>query len=382
MIQEENNTAAKDQNSLLTTKKDNKIETGVTLSDLSVFQTSHDMSIQMFASDNYAGVHPLVIQALTTVNGGHLRSYGSDTYTKTLQTKINALFGPTATFFPMLTGTGANVVALQALAARHESVICASTAHIHVDEGGAPERLGIKLLTVDTPDGKLTPELIASQAWGWGDQHRGQPGVVSITQTTELGTVYTPLEITAICEFAHSNNMRVHLDGARLANAAVALGVPVREFTTDAGVDILSFGATKNGALAAEGLVVLNPTYTPLIPYLRKGSAQLASKMRFVSAQYLALLENDLWLDLASNANAMAIKLANDVENMPGIVLAQPTAANAVFAFIDPNKAPSLADELGFYLWDSSTGLVRWMTSWDTTPKAVEQFVKNLKQKL
>jgi threonine aldolase len=336
----------------------------------------------MFASDNYAGVHPAVLKAIAAVNGGHLRSYGNDPYTEALEKKIQELFGPSALFFPMLTGTGANVVALQALAARHESVICARTAHIHVDEGGAPERLGVKLLTIDTPDGKLTPELIASEAWGWGDQHRGQPGVVSITQTTELGTLYTVQEITAICNFAHANNMRVHLDGARLANAAAALGVPVKAFTTDAGVDIVSFGASKNGALAAEGLVVLNPIYAPMIPYLRKGSAQLASKMRFVAAQYLALLDNDLWLNLADHANAMAARLASAVANINGVKLAQATAANALFAFIDPVKAPALADELGFYLWDGSTGLVRWMTSWDTTEQAVDNFAKKLRDAL
>jgi len=339
----------------------------------------HDLKANSFASDNYAGAHPSVIQAIKDANGGHVRSYGADPYTAELSIKIKELFGEQAEFFPVLTGTGANVIALQALAARHESIICAKTAHIHVDEGGAPERLGLKLLTIPTENGKLTPELLDSEAWGWGDQHRGQPGVISITQTTELGTIYTPEEIKIIAEYAHERGMKLHLDGARLANAAAALGVPVREFTTDAGVDILSFGATKNGAVLAEGIVVLNPRVGDAIQYLRKGTSQLSSKMRFISAQYLALLNDNLWLDLAENANKMAASLAEQVVAIPGVKLAQSVQANAVFAYIEPSKAEALASQLGFYVWDGSTGLVRWMTSWDTTADSVKQFTEKLK---
>ncbi len=356
--------------------------TGACCQDGPAITQLHDINANSFASDNYAGAHPSVIDAIGRVNGGHVRSYGNDPYTATLNDKIKVLFGDQAEFFPVLTGTGANVIALQALAARHESIICAKTAHIHVDEGGAPERLGLKLLTIPTIDGKLTPDLLDTEAWGWGDQHRGQPGVISITQTTELGTLYTPEEIAIIAEYAHARGMKLHLDGARLANAAAALGVPVRAFTTDAGVDIVTFGTSKNGAVLAEGIVVLTPEAEKAIPYLRKGSSQLASKMRFISAQYLALLEGDLWLQLAGHANEMASDLAKQVEGIPGVKLAQPVQANAVFAYIDPAKADALAEELGFYVWDGASGLVRWMTSWDTTPEAVDNFVDKLKESL
>lgn len=342
----------------------------------------HDRERKSFASDNYAGVHPRVLEAISAANGGHVRSYGADPYTDKLRSLIKSTFGESAEIFPVLTGTGANIVALQALAGRHESVICAKTAHVHVDEGGAPERVGLKLLTVDTPNGKLTPELIDTEGWGWGDQHRGQPGVVTITQTTELGTVYTPAEIRRIADHAHAYGMRVHLDGARLANAAAALGVPVREFTTDAGVDVVSFGGTKIGALAAEAVVVINPDYHDVLPYLRKGSAQLGSKMRFISSQLLALLEDDLYIDLARNANENAALLAEGVSTIPGVTIAQQTEANAVFATIDPTLAPALADELGFYVWDGPSGLVRWMTSWDTTAQDIDRFVATLRARL
>jgi threonine aldolase len=345
-------------------------------------RATHDLSRRAFASDNYAGIHPAVLQAITEVNGGHLRSYGDDPYTAALESHARDLFGGEAKIYPMLTGTGANVVALQALAARHESVICAKTAHIHVDEGGAPERLGLKLLTVPTVDGKMTIETIETEAWGWGDQHRGQPGVISITQSTEMGTVYSPAEIAAIVEFAHAHGMRVHLDGARLANAAASLSLPVRAFTTDVGVDIVSFGTTKNGGLGAESIVVLNPAHDGSVAYLRKGSSQLASKMRFVSAQYLALLEDGLWLELAGHANAMAQRLAEGVRDLPGVELAFPVEANAVFAKINPQIAAELADELGFYLWEASTGLVRWMASWDTTESDIDTFTAALRKRL
>lgn len=344
--------------------------------------TLHDRNQRFFASDNYAGIHPVVLDAIAGANGGHVRSYGDDPYTKTFQERIEQMFGPQARVYPTLTGTGSNVVALQALAGRHESVVCARSAHIHVDEGGAPERLGLKLLTVPTVDGKLTVEGVQTEAWGWGDQHRGQPGVLSITQSSELGTVYTPEEIVALSTFAHGHGMRVHLDGARLANAAAHLGTSVRSFTTDAGIDVVSFGATKNGAMGAEAVVVLNPSAAQYLPYLRKGSAQLASKMRFVSAQFLALLDDDLWLSLASNANSMARRLADSVDGQHGIRLAHQVQANAVFAHVDPLLAPELADELGFYVWDGPSGLVRWMTSWDSTEESVDAFTATLLDRL
>jgi threonine aldolase len=342
----------------------------------------HSQEVQLFASDNYAGAHPAVVEALAAANGGHVRSYGVDPYTDLLRDRFKDLFGGNAEVFPTLTGTGSNVVALQSLAARHESIICARTAHIHVDEGGSPERFGLKLLTVPTEHGKLTVDSVRTEAWGWGDQHRGQPGVLSITQSSELGTVYTPEEIAELTSFAHQHGMRVHLDGARLANAAAHLGLPIKSFTTDAGVDIVSFGATKNGAVAAEAVVVLDGRSGEVLPYLRKGSAQLASKMRFVSAQFLALLDEGRWLSLAGHANSMARRLADALCDFPGVQLAHPVDANAVFAYIDPAAAEQLADDLGFYVWDGSSGLVRWMTSWDTTELAVDNFARTLRERL
>ncbi len=257
----------------------------------------HDPAVRGFASDNYAGVHPEILEALALANGGHQISYGEDEYTEHLQKIIRSHFGPYAEAFPVFNGTGANVTALQAMTDRWGAVICAKSAHINVDEGGAPERMaGLKLLAVPTPDGKLTPELIDQEAWGFEDEHRAMPQVVSITQNTELGTVYTPDEIKAICDHAHGLGMKVHLDGARIANAAASLNVPMRTFTNTVGVDVLSYGGTKNGMMFGEAIVVLNPDAVRQMKHIRKMSMQLASKMRFVSVQLEALLAKDLWL--------------------------------------------------------------------------------------
>src|ERR1700712_1323149 len=275
----------------------------------------HDENYRGFASDNYAGAHTEVIQAIADANGGHQISYGEDQYTEHLQHLMKKLFGQQAETFPVFNGTGANVTALTSVMPRWGAVICASTAHIHTDEGGAPERIsGLKLLTVDSPNGKLTPELIETQAWGWGDEHRVQPAAVSITQTTELGTLYTVAEVRAIADYCHARGMVLHMDGARLSNAAAALGVPFRAFTTDAGVDILSFGGTKNGLLYGEAIVLLDPSKSDGLVFLRKLNMQLASKMRFVSAQLLALLADDLYLTSATQANAMAARLRGALE--------------------------------------------------------------------
>src|SRR5690606_24352597 len=243
----------------------------------------HDPAVRGFASDNYAGIHSEVLQAISDANGGHQVAYGEDDYTSRLTTVMQDVFGEQTQVFPVFNGTGANVTALTAMMPRWGAVVCASTAHINSDEGGAPERVsGLKLLTVDTPDGKLTPELIDEQAWGWGDEHRAQPLSVSITNSTELGTVYTADELRAITDHAHGLGMRMHVDGARLANAAASLGVGLRDITTDAGIDTLSLGGTKNGLLGAEAIVVLNPDAADGLLYLRKLNMQLASKMRFV----------------------------------------------------------------------------------------------------
>ena len=250
-----------------------------------------------FASDNYAGVHPDVMAALEHVNVGHQPAYGDDETTAQLSSLMKAHFGDTAEVFPVFNGTGANVVALQAMARPWEAVVCAQSAHVNVDEGGAPEKVaGLKLWQIPTEDGKLTPDLLDTQAWGYGDVHRAQPTVLSVTQSTELGTLYSLSELTVLVAQARSLGMRVHLDGARIANAAAALDVPFRAFTTDIGVDAVSFGGTKNGAMGAEAVVVLDPEDVPGVPFLRKSAMQLASKMRFISAQLVALLTDDLWL--------------------------------------------------------------------------------------
>ncbi|MFI7496705.1 threonine aldolase family protein [Kocuria sp. M4R2S49] len=349
----------------------------------------HNAELRGFASDNYSGVHPEVLEALAEANGGHQTAYGGDEYTARLQDVIGQHFGEGASVWPMFNGTGANVVGLQSMLPRWGAVICADTAHIHVDEGGAPEKsAGIKLLPVTTEDGKLTPELMAAEAWGWGDEHRAQPLVVYITQSTELGTLYTPDEIRAITDHAHANNMLVFLDGARLSNAAAALGLPLRAFTTDVGVDVLALGGTKNGALGAEALVVLNEGASQGLVYLRKNQMQLASKMRFVSAQLLALLDGDLYLRNARHANAMARRLRDGIEaciadgSMRGVTFTQETHVNAVFATLPDGIADRLRQKFRFYDWDASKGEVRWVCSFDTAAEDVDAFLAALHSEL
>ncbi|WP_084499613.1 threonine aldolase family protein [Brevibacterium album] len=343
----------------------------------------HDASVRGFASDNCSGAHPQVLQALIAANGGHQAAYGGDDYTARLQAEMRARFGDRAETYPVLNSTGANVLALQSLLPRWGAVVCAQTAHINVDENGAPERVGgMKLLMVPTEDGKLTPELIDREAWGWGDEHRAQPLAVSITQTTELGTCYSVDEVRAITAHAHSRGMRVHMDGARLANAAATLDVPVRSFTSDAGVDVLSFGGTKNGLVFGECVVALDPDAAPGLVYLRKMNMQLASKMRFVSAQFLALLDDDLWLRSAAHANAMALRLRAAVEGLPGVACTQDTQANGVFATLPAGIADRLRTRFGFYDWDASRGEVRWVCSFDTTEEDIDAFADALRAEL
>jgi len=291
-------------------------------------------------------------------------------------------FGEGVEAFPVFNGTGANVVSLQSMLPRWGAVVAAGSAHIHVDEGGAPERVGgIKLLTVPTEDGKLTPELIDREAWGWGDEHRAQPLVVSITQSSELGTVYTADEVRAITEHAHSLGMRVHMDGARISNAAASLGVPLREITRDAGVDVLSYGGTKNGAMLGEAVVVFNPEAAEGLKFLRKLDMQLASKMRFVSAQLIALLEGDLWLRNASHSNAMAQRLRAGIEagltdgSIKGVGFTQRTESNGVFATLPDGVADRLRESFRFYDWDAARNEVRWMCSFDTTEEDIDAFI-------
>lgn len=347
----------------------------------------HDPAWRSFASDNYAGVHPEVLAAITAVNGGHQPAYGQDSYTARLQEVIRGHFGECAEAFPVFNGTGANVVALTSLLPRWGAVVTASTAHINTDEAGAPERMtGIKLLPVPTPDGKLTPELVAREAWGWGDEHRAQPLAVSITQTTELGTLYTPEEVRALADFAHEHGMAVHMDGSRLWNAAAALGMPFGEFTTDAGVDILSLGGTKNGLLGAEAVVVLGPDRAIGLVYLRKLTMQLSSKMRFVSAQLLALFDDGLGLRNAAHANAKAARLRSALEagiadgTLPGLAFSQDSPANAIFVTLPTDVADRIRERVRFYDWDRARGEVRWMTAWDTTLADVDRFVAVIRE--
>ncbi|WP_049579076.1 threonine aldolase family protein [Streptomyces sp. SBT349] len=343
----------------------------------------HDPAARGFASDNYAGAHPEILAALALANGGHQTSYGADDYTAHLQDVFRAHFGPRAEVYPVFNGTGANVVALQALSERWGAVVTAASAHIHTDEGGAPERVGsLKLLPVPAPDGKLTPELIAREAWGFDDEHRAKPQVVSITQSTELGTVYTPEEIRAVADFAHERGMTVHLDGSRIANAAASLGVPLRAFTTDAGVDVLSFGGTKNGMLFGEAVVVLTPGAVRAMPHIRKYSMQLASKMRFVSAQFEALLAGDLWLRSATHANAMARRLAEGARRVPGVEVLYPVQGNAVFARLPHDAGERLRKRHRFYFWDEAAGEVRWMCAFDTTEEDVDAFLAALSEEM
>ncbi|MFG1701601.1 threonine aldolase family protein [Nonomuraea sp. M3C6] len=343
----------------------------------------HDPQLKAFASDNYAGVHPEILQAIATANGGHQISYGDDVYTEALQDVFKRHFGERAQAWPVFNGTAANVVSLRAMTAHWEAVICAESAHINTDEGGAPEVAGgIKLLTVPTPDGKLTPELIDRQAWGFGDVHRAQPRVVSISNTTELGTLYTPAEVAAICSHAHDLGLLVHLDGSRLTNAAAALDVPMRALTTDAGVDVLSFGGTKIGLLYGEAIVVLNPEAASGIDYLRKTFMQLSSKMRFVSAQFEALLSGDLWSRNARQANAMGRRLAEAVRGLPGVEVSRPVEANAVFAVLPGDVAERLRKRFRFYTWNEATGEVRWMCAFDTTETDVDAFAAALAEEL
>jgi threonine aldolase len=327
-----------------------------------------------FASDNHAGVHPEVMAAVAAANEGHAAAYGADPWTARAAQRFREHFGAAARAFPVFNGTGANVLCLEALTQRWQGIVCARTAHLHVDECGAPERAGRKLLVVDTPDGRLTPELVEPLLVRIGDEHAIQPRVVSIAQSTELGTVYPPEAVAALADWAHSHGMLLHVDGARLCNAAAALGVTLRALTTDAGVDAVSFGGTKNGLMGAEAVVLLRDDAGESFKFLRKQAMQLASKMRYISAQLDALLTGDLWLRSAAHANAMAHRLGAALEGVDGVRITQPVEANAVFAVLDAAATERLQRDWPFYVWDEATGEVRWMTAWDTEPEDVDAF--------
>jgi threonine aldolase len=336
-----------------------------------------------FASDNYAGIHPEVLAAIAAANVDHQSAYGDDALTAQLQAVIAEHFGPSAQVFPVFNGTGANVVALQAMTERWEAVVCAQSAHVHADEGGAPEKMaGLKLWTVPGVQGKLTPDFIDTQVFDIGFVHRAQPTVVSITQSTEMGTAYSVAELRALVDHAHARGLMVHMDGARIANAAARLGVPLRAITTDIGIDVLSLGGTKNGAMLSEAVVTFSDELAAKVPFIRKTSMQLSCKMRFISAQLLALLTDDLWRRNADHANAMADRLAAGAATIPGVQLTSTVQANAVFAILPADVTRRLQERFHFYVWNHMTGEVRWMCSWDTSEEDVDSFVVAITQEM
>jgi threonine aldolase len=334
-----------------------------------------------FASDNSATVHPAVLASLARVNVGHAFGYGHDDYTRAVESMFGEQFGEHARAFMVFNGTAANVLSLRAACRPWHGVICAESSHLNVDEGGAPEAIaGVKLLSVPTEDGKLTPQRVESRIVRLGDEHAVQPRVVSITQCTELGTVYTLEETRALVAVAHAHGLVLHVDGARLSNAAAALGAPLRALSTDAGVDLVSFGGTKNGLIGADAVVFLASELADGFEYLRKQSLQLASKMRFLAAQFEALFTDELWLRCAAHANAMAARLAGAVAGVPGVTITQPVQTNAVFATLPREAREALREHFAFYDWDETRGEVRWMCSWDTTEEDVDMFASALQE--
>lgn len=330
-----------------------------------------------FASDNYAGIHPEVLAAISDINTGHVPAYGDDPVTAQAVERLRELLGGHVEVYFVFNGTGANVTALQTMLRPWENVICAESAHINVDECGAPERiLGSKLVDVPTPDGKLTPQMVRAVYLGKGDQHHVQPKAVSITQPTEFGTLYTLAELRALADTVHELDMYLHVDGSRISNAAASLGVSLRETTTDTGIDALSFGGTKNGLLGAEAVVFFRPELAEHAAFIRKQQMQLSSKMRFTSAQFLALLNNDLWLRNASHANAMATRLFDAVKDVPSVQVTRQVQANSVFAILPAGAIPELQAAYPFYVWNEALHEVRWMCSWDTTEDDIDQFGK------
>ncbi len=336
-----------------------------------------------FASDNNSGVHPKILEALAKVNEGHQVGYGDDCYTQELEQLFKTIFGPQTESYLVMNGTGANIVGLQSVIHSYHAVICSNTAHIHVDECSAPEKFtGAKLIAIDTPDGKLTPDLVRPYLHGFGFEHHSQPKVISITQVSEMGTLYTLQEIEALAQLAHQHEMLLHVDGARISNAAAALNVSFQEMLTDTGVDLVSFGGTKNGLMFGEAIIILNPELAKNIRYYRKQGAQLYSKMRYIAAQFLSYLKDNLWLENAMHANKMAQKLFEAVKMIPEIQITQKVEANGVFAIVPQHIIEPLQKEYFFYPWDENKNEVRWMTSFDTTEEDIEGFVTAIKKLL
>ena len=330
-----------------------------------------------FASDNNAGVHSQVLAALARANQGHTVGYGDDAYTASSVETFREHFGPDIEVFFVFNGTAANVLSLQAMTRPYHAVLCTDVAHIHTDECGAPEKLtGCKLITLPTADGKLTVEAVRSVYHGIGDEHHVQPKVIAITQATETGRVYQPAEIKALAEFARAHDMFLHMDGARLANAAASLNQNLGQATRDLGVDILSFGGTKNGLMGGEAIVFLNSKLAENFKFIRKQGMQLASKMRFIAVQFQTLLTDDLWLKSARHANAMAKLLEGEIKKIPALKIAYPVEANGVFVQVPKHAIERIKERYFFYVWNEETSVVRWMCSFDTTEEDVIQFAE------
>jgi threonine aldolase len=339
------------------------------------------MKPRSFASDNNAGIHPEIVRAIAAANEGHVVGYGADPYTEAMVKRFREHFGADAEAFVVFNGTGANCLSLQALTRSYQAVICAASAHIYTDECGAPEKFtGCKLIPLHTADGKLTVDLVQHAYHGIGDEHHVQPKVISITQSTEMGTVYQPAEIRALAQFAHERGMFLHLDGARIANAAASLGQTLRQATRDLAVDVLSFGGTKNGIMGGEAVVLFRPELGADFLFLRKQAMQLASKMRFISVQLGALLTNDLWLANAQHSNRMAKLLEKEVGRIPGVQIVYKVEANGVFARIPREAIARIQDRYFFYVWNEEESVVRWMCSFDTTEEDVREFAKFVRQ--
>ena len=336
-----------------------------------------------FASDNNAAVHPLILESLERANRGHAVAYGDDPWTAAADEAFNELFGQQVSTLMVWNGTGANVLALATLLSPAGAVVCTDASHINVDETGAPERiLGAKLIDVPANKGKMTPDQVLNLQHFIGVVHHVQPSVLSITQSTEWGTLYTPNEIGALCDAAHSLGMKVHLDGARIANATAALGgtqKALKSFTVDAGVDVISFGGAKNGMMYGEAVIYLDPELARSAPYVRKQVTQLPSKVRYISAQFSALLTDDLWIKNARHANAMATHLYEQTVGLPGVALDGTPEVNSIFPVLPAADIEALRDWSFFYDWDSHHQQVRWMTAWDTELADIDQFVAGVR---
>jgi len=335
--------------------------------------------MKSFASDNYSGIHPEIFEAIQRANSQHQISYGDDVFTEEANRIFEKAFGKVKVLYTF-NGTGANVTCLKCCTLPFQAVVCSEFAHILADECGAPtQSIGCSLLPLKTPDGKLTPELIMPLLNRIGNVHNTQPKVISISQSTELGTVYSLAELKSLCDFAHANGMYVHLDGARISNAVAFLGVTLKEATVDCGIDIMSFGGTKNGLMIGEAVLIFNEKLKENAPYFHKQTAQLFSKNRFIATQFTALLTNDLWLRMANHSNKMAQLLFTKVSQLSGVQVTRSVEANAVFVIIPVHTIQPLRSQYPFYEWDAETHEQRWMCSFDTTEEEVNWFVDVLK---